>query len=190
MLFVSDIFSCIYLVRTRVHLYEPAFTCLNPRSLVWTRVHFRGVYPPLSGGSKPPSSHPPPDGPRWESSHDIHALYLSQVGVSEREEIIKAPIIIEGAKHPRIEGSKVEKLSNLKFITIVMQWYEWFINTGEALLKICHPVPKLHTTHLVLTPLSSLSYNSYRARGLGMQSYIKASPTGFRAAPQRLRRSR
>ena len=31
-----------------------------------------------------------PDGPRKGSWHNIHALYLSQVGVSEREEMIKA----------------------------------------------------------------------------------------------------
>ena len=67
---------------------------------------------------KPP---PPPDGQRRGSWHDIHALYLSQVGVSEREEMIKAPIIIEGAEHPRIEGGEVEKLNNLKFITTVLE---------------------------------------------------------------------
>ena len=44
----------------------------------------QGRLSPLSGGSQPPST-PHPDGPR------IHALYLSHVGVSEREEMIKAP---------------------------------------------------------------------------------------------------
>ena len=51
---------------------------------------FRGVYPPLSGGSHsplPPMVHVGDHGM-------IHALYLSQVGVSEREEMIKAPIIL------------------------------------------------------------------------------------------------
>ena len=43
----------------------------------------------------------------------IHALYLSHVGVSGREEMIKTPIIIEGEKPPRIEGGEVEKLNNL-----------------------------------------------------------------------------
>ena len=34
--------------------------------------------------------------------------------------MIKVPIIIEGAKHPRIKGGEVEKLNNLKFITTVV----------------------------------------------------------------------
>ena len=35
--------------------------------------------------------------------------------------MIKAPIIIEGAKHPRIEEGEVEKLINLKLITRVQE---------------------------------------------------------------------
>ena len=119
------------------------------------------VYPSwvVEASPPPPPDCRPPDGPRRGSWHDIHALYLSQVGVSEREEMIKAPIIIQGAKHPRIEEGEVEKLNNL-------QWLKWFINTGEVLLKIYHPVPKIHTTHLFLSSLPALSYNSYRAWGL------------------------
>ena len=50
---------------------------------------------------------PSPDAPRKGSWHDIHALYLSQVGVSEREEMIKAPIIIQGSKPPSINSGMV-----------------------------------------------------------------------------------
>ena len=44
--------------------------------------------------------------------------------MSGREEIIemiKAQIVIEGAKHPRIEEGEVEKLNNLKYITTVLE---------------------------------------------------------------------
>ena len=51
------------------------------------------------------------------SCHDPLGIYLSQVGVSGREKMIKARIIIEGAKHSRIEGGEVEKMNNFKFIT-------------------------------------------------------------------------
>ena len=76
--------------------------------------------------------------------------------------MIKAPIIIEGA---RIKGGEVEKLKK-KYITTnspwsqTMQWLKLFINIGKTLLKIPNPMPKLHPTHLFLSSLSSLSYNS------------------------------
>ena len=35
--------------------------------------------------------------------------------------MIKAPIIIEGAKPPRIKEGDVEKLNNLKFTTTVLE---------------------------------------------------------------------
>ena len=94
----------------------------------------------------------------------VHALCLSQVGVSRREEMIKAPIIIEDVKHPSIEegidplndplvfhrplksfkGSmeegEVEKLNkNISLQAQTMQWLKWLNNTGEILLKIPHP---------------------------------------------------
>ena len=53
--------------------------------------------PPLSGGSQPPPTIPQSPLPPMVHVGDhgmIHALYLSQVGVSEREEMIKAPIIL------------------------------------------------------------------------------------------------
>ena len=53
----------------------------------------RGVYPPLSGGSHPPPTsaplNPPPPRPMVMVHVYMYALYLSQVGVLEREEIIK-----------------------------------------------------------------------------------------------------
>ena len=52
-----------------------------------------------------------------------------------------------------------------------MQGLKWFFNTGEVLLKIGHPTPKLHTTYLFLSSLPSLSYNSLGIWGLGVQSY-------------------
>ena len=51
----------------------------------------------------------------------VHELCLSQVGGSGCEEIIKALIIIEDAKHTRIEEGEVEKLNNLKYITTVRE---------------------------------------------------------------------
>ena len=87
----------------------------------------------------------------------IHALYLSHVGVSEHEEMIEAPIIIEGAKHPRIEEGKVEKLNNLKYITqVTIQWLKRFINTGDTLLKIPHPCAHApqYSSFSLLSPIS------------------------------------
>ena len=80
---------------------------------------YRGVYPPLGSGSQPPQPPPPPDGP-WGSCHGtckmVNAYHkYRRVG---REEMIEAPIIIEGAKHLRIEKSEVETLINLKYITM------------------------------------------------------------------------
>ena len=46
-----------------------------------------------------------------------------------------------------------------------MQWLKRFINTGEALPTICHPEPKLHTTHIFLETSLIFSYN--RVWGLG-----------------------
>ena len=61
----------------------------------------RGVYPPWVVEANPLI--PPMVN---EGDHGmIHALYLSRVDVSERKEMIKAPIIIEeGAKNWRRQG--------------------------------------------------------------------------------------
>ena len=56
---------------------------------------------------KPTPPQPPTPSPSDGDGPPIHALYLSQVGVLEREESYE--LIIEGAKHPRIEGGEGEK---------------------------------------------------------------------------------
>ena len=109
-----------------------------------------------AGASIPPwvvEANLPPDGPRRGSWHDTCIIPITSIGVSEREEMIKAPIII----NPRIEEARwkswtiwnisLQSLStNLAVVKVVHQY------TGEALLKICQPAPKLHTTTQHITP--------------------------------------
>ena len=150
----------------------------------------RGIYPPWSGGSHPPA---PPTG--------IMAWYTCIIPITSRcvrarRNDQNSEIIIEGASTQESKEArwKVELLEihHYSHWLQTMQWLKWFVNTGEALLKICHPVPKLHITHLFLSslslPLISLLWQLYMVWGLE-DAVLQASPAGIRAAPQRLRRS-
>ena len=75
-------------------------------------VPHRGVYPPLSGGSQPP---PPPPSPLPMVHVYMHYTYHTRC-VGARRNNQSSEIIIEGAKHLRIEEGDVEKFKNLKFI--------------------------------------------------------------------------
>ena len=85
---------------------------------------------------------------------------LSQVGVSEREEIIKTPIILL-----RVQELKEAKWERGKIWNLSLQSSEHkpcsrlVNNTGETLLEIFHRAPMLHTTHTFLSSLPSLSDN-------------------------------
>ena len=81
---------------------------------------------------------------------------------------VVAPIIIEGAKHPRFEEREGEKSNNLKYIHTILE--HKLINTGENLLKIPHPRAHAPQSLSILRPISLL----WQARGLetvGMQSH-------------------
>ena len=169
---IASAICCIYLVSTSIVFPSNHFTV---RITCEQRIDLcRGVYPPWVVEANPPEP-PNGDGPR------IHALYLSQVGVLEREEKNQSyEIIIEGAKHPRIKnrrrrGEKSEKFEIYphKPWTQTMQWFKWFINNGEVLLTICHPAPSLHTTHIFLSSLSSLL--KQLSLGTGRCSLISSS---------------
>ena len=114
----------------------------------------RRAYTPLDWWNQPstlPLPHPMIGHVRdYGMIHALYTYFLSQIGVSKREGMIKAPIIIEGAKHPRIEGGEVEKLNNLKFNTTVLEHESCSGYSGSPIKeRPCHPASKVHTTHLV-----------------------------------------
>ena len=123
--------------------------------------------PPMVTPPPPPDGQPPmvhPHGhPRWFTegimAWSMPRTYHSHVGVSEHEEMIKAPIIFEGIMPPRKEARwEVEQLEIYHYSpwTQTMQWLKWFINTGEtfATPRPCSTLP------IFFLPLYRLSYNS------------------------------
>ena len=145
----------------------------------WMNKITRGVYPPLSGGSQPPNPQPPipnpqpptldGDGPR------IHALCLSQVGVLEREEIIKAARWLL-----RVQNTQESKEARWK------KWKIWnlspqTLNTNHAVVKVVHQYrrglaynwpPRAQALHYpYLSLLSQFSHKTAKSGDWEMQSY-------------------
>ena len=142
---------------------------------------YRGVYPPwVVEANQPPTL----DGPRRGLWHDIRACIIPITArrndqSSDNYWGCKAP------KNRRRRGGKVEQFEiyHYSLWAQTMQWLKWFINTGEVLLKFATPCPSA-TLPISFSPLSYLSYNSYKVWGLGMQSYKLIQHQGCTSAAE------